>query len=336
MNLLPVLVSMCMIYRGADGAEICSVLYPGSSCQQQCPGPSVTKDQGFPYCYSGAFCCETAATTTPPTTTTPEPVTTAIQPSRVCGFDALPMTPRVLNTHPLSPDDFSCAWPWMVHVLLGRGGSIQPLCSGVLVSKQHFITLRSFVEPVIGASLQLYAAVGICNITGLHSTTAFPSGTLKRVDIDMTTYDAGNLDLVVAKLVDEVEDYSIQVLPACLPDESTVVNENQCFMAGASDGAMGAGRVTVFNPAVCTAVNSIDFGRNMPQPEGTFCTNVGSDNVHACEGDEGGMVMCQDEEDRWVLKGIIQNGTCNGARRGTNTIIDIEEISSDLISNVFP
>ncbi|XP_046550616.1 serine protease hepsin-like [Haliotis rubra] len=337
MHLLRVIVSVCVICSGVRAAEICSALYPRSTCQPECPQPSVTEAQGAPYCYSGMFCCETVTTPTPSPTTTPPPTTTTTPPSRVCGFDALPVTPRIMNSNPFNLNDFSCAWPWMVHVLydLQDGEGIQPLCSGVLVSKQQFITLKSFVEPLTGQNFQLYAAVGICNITGLQTEEVFPPGTLKNVSTDISSFDAGNLDLVVATLEEEVGDYSINVLPACLPDGRTVINGDQCFMAGSANGEIGAGRVRVLDPAVCTAFNNILIN-NEQQPRGTFCTNVFSDNVDACDGDEGGMVICQDNENRWVLKGIIQEGTCLGARNGANVIIDIEQIGSDLISNVFP
>ncbi|XP_067650846.1 chymotrypsin-like elastase family member 2A [Haliotis asinina] len=336
MHLLRVIVSVCILYRGVGAAEICTALYPNSTCQAQCPEPSIVEAQGAPYCYSGMFCCETVTTPTPQATATTPPVTTSTPPSRVCGFDALPVTPRIMSSNPFNLNDFSCAWPWMVHVLydLQDGQGLQSLCSGVLVSKQKFITLKSFVEPLAGQDYQLYAAVGICNITGLESEEVFPPGTLKRVSSDISSFDAGNLDLAVATLEEEVGDYSINVLPACLPDERTVINGNQCFMAGSANGEIGAGRVTVMDPTVCAAFNNILLN-NSEQPPGTFCTNVYSDNVDACDGDEGGMVMCQDEENRWVLKGIIQEGTCLGARPGANVIVDIGKIGSDLISNVF-
>ncbi|XP_071091981.1 chymotrypsin-like elastase family member 2A [Haliotis cracherodii] len=212
-----------------------------------------------------------------------------------------------------SPVDSPSQWPWMVSIKTGSPSSGTHICAGVLIRNNRVLTTASCAE----SASTMYVTITENNINnqgeigetdirvrGTMVHPAFgpprPGDTLQGNDIAILTLESSA---------------PVPAQPACLPRAAEdILPATRCFIAGwgfnaASDGLLHESRVNVVNNAVCSIV--LALGVNSQLPPDKLCSAPFIDRTDACQGDNGGMLVCEQQPNVWTLIGVISDNACS-------------------------
>ncbi|XP_067651140.1 chymotrypsinogen A-like [Haliotis asinina] len=242
---------------------------------------------------------------------TVQPVATTFTPNIIsnCGGRRT-LRSRILGGNPVnSPTQ----WPWMVSIKIGPPPSGFHICAGVLISNSKVLTTASCVESASSVyvtiaenSIDSPGEIGETDIrvrdTVIHRdfNPTQPGDTLQGNDIAILTLDS------VAPAPAQ---------PACLPRaDDDILATTRCFIAGwgfngGSDGLLHESNVNVVNNAVCSIV--LALGVNSQLPPDKLCSSSFIDRTDTCPGDNGGMLVCEQDPNVWTLIGVISDNACS-------------------------
>ncbi|XP_050398912.1 chymotrypsin-like elastase family member 2A [Patella vulgata] len=257
------------------------------------------------YCFYGLAHCCVPPPINPVTTPVPTVNTGSVsQRQGKCGAASITQT-RIFNGYTGRP----CEWPWMVSLRHSTRGLF---CSGVLVNKDTVLTAA---QCLINAPIQ-----DIKVHLGDYNTNKFDypevAYRVQRIDImDGYKFEVKGKNLAAIKLSTPVE-FDRCKTPACLPDPSIPISPGgRCYIAGFGQTEYGgsstlqAADVTVLDRNICQNLIQVSTGEQLP--DDVLCSNTAVDLTDGCQGDDGGMLVCPDSQNRWSLAGIIGYYSCN-------------------------
>ncbi|KAK6186147.1 hypothetical protein SNE40_008242 [Patella caerulea] len=271
----------------------------GGTCQLSCGLGQPVADNTVT-CSGRQLCCINAVTTPVPTVNTGS----VSQRQGQCGATSVTQT-RIFNGYTGRP----CEWPWMASL---RHSTRGVFCSGVLVNKDTVLTAA---RCLINAPIQdIKVHLGDYDTNRFdYPEVAYP---VQRIDImDGYRFEVKGRNLAVIKLSVPV-DFDRCKTPACLPDPTIPISPGaRCYIAGFGQTEYGgsttlqAADVTVLDRNICQNLIQVSTGEQLP--DDVLCSNTAVDLTDGCEGDDGGMLVCPDSQNRWSLAGIIGYYSCN-------------------------
>ncbi|XP_041376877.1 transmembrane protease serine 9-like [Gigantopelta aegis] len=281
-------------------------------------------------------------TTTPEPTTTPKP--------RDC---AMPLvSSRILG----GSDVDVCDRPWMVHFTADMSGSIPtmpgepapegldkiPSCSGVLVDATTILTTKTcydqFITIIDIPKVEVYAQFAD-SVRDLATRRG-----VRKEDIEVKG------DIVFINITRVPVDKDFCIYPVCLPDNTTVFSEEEtrnCRVASwgfqesnstSSPEKLHEAEISLMSSNCCSGLipilDQLDITIPAPENMGFICSNPKTATTSTCEFDQGGMLMCQDQMNNWLLAGIAYGTPCDPKK--PSTFVDITKNLEIINSKITP
>ncbi|XP_077989872.1 uncharacterized protein LOC144444334 [Glandiceps talaboti] len=199
-------------------------------------------------------------------------------------------------------------WPWLVSLQNDDDGHF---CGATLIEPQLVLTAAHCLKDEVIE--ELFVVFGTSNISSSASLSSIRVKTA--VQHPMYVGNDHDYDLAVLKLQESVV-YDDYVYPICLPpSDLTVAEDTVCTIVGwGKTTETGDYTSTVIEASVpivswedCREYIS-EWTSSDPLTSRMFCAGQELGGVDACEGDSGGPLMCQLDDNRWHLYGIISWG----------------------------
>ncbi|XP_074137493.1 polyserase-2-like isoform X2 [Sminthopsis crassicaudata] len=181
-------------------------------------------------------------------------------------------------------------WPWVAEV----HGARDEVCMATLVSTGWVLTDTHCVARHGSVASRLQVKLGRTRF-GTPGQVSRPVSSIQ--------YTMGS-PLVLLQLETRVE-MSASALPVCL-HSGPVSRDNPCWVLSWEDSVNRvsmAVSVSILTPKECPDLKE----RTLPQ--GTICVAYGKKNLNRYEVDSGSSLVCQQENDSWVLMGISIRGS---------------------------
>ncbi|ESO98451.1 hypothetical protein LOTGIDRAFT_159258 [Lottia gigantea] len=282
-------------------AKSCSSV--GGTCRLSCGADTPSTDTTV-VCNGQQYCCmpNNNTSTTPSTTTG-----SVSQRQGACGA-ATPLNnvqPRILNGY----TGRQCEWPWMVSFRHPTKGLF---CSGVLVNNDTVLTSGRCVVNAPLQEIKVHAGDFITSRPDFQESVY----SVNSIDImEGYNFQVKGKNLAAVKLASPIV-FDQCKRPVCLVDKSIPLKPStKCYIAGfgateyGQPPALQAADVTLLDRNTCQTYIAMATGETLPSD--VVCTNTQLDNTDACPGDDGGMLVCPDVNNRWSLVGIITYYSCS-------------------------
>ncbi|KAK6174584.1 hypothetical protein SNE40_017831 [Patella caerulea] len=310
-------------------------------------------------------------TTTPMTTTTQPPSGPTMNSAEECGMASTNPTTRILQGSMTKPCDWP--WQISVRSrIVGTDeinpGNTFPWCSGVLIDNQWVLTTAYCVILSVGTVTGVIEN-NILAVAGEHNTkqpdfsgTEYNEKFIKVVDAivhpgyyknDPATYTGADLadsaddktsnNFALLKLQTPLE-FGDCIRKVCTPLMEDCWTKKECKIAGwGNKNAANIGEISeelvaadimVYSPAVCEAVYGIQFNETGPMKQLTTCAKAVNPETNVCLGDNGGMVVCKNDQGKWTLEGLINRPNHEQCDPGSLFLVSYVQPAMEWIKSV--
>ncbi|XP_057305177.1 chymotrypsinogen B-like [Hydractinia symbiolongicarpus] len=235
-------------------------------------------------------------TTLPPTTLPPR----TVPPMTGCGKTFIPKS-RVIAGQDAVPG----AWPWQV--ALHASGRF--MCGGSLVAANWIVTAA---HCVVGRQARHFTVV-----LGLHNRShkALPDDTYQVTRVIVHSgYRYKSNDIAVLKLKRPVM-MKNNIQRVCLPEQDQPpVDGTTCYITGWGKTKHPGGASTILQQAPLNTVNEtackkLNERLGIRITDSMLCAGNQISKKSGCHGDSGGPFVCQAQDGRWFLHGVVSWGS---------------------------
>ena len=204
------------------------------------------------------------------------------------------------------------SWPWIVNFI--NQENLQQ-CAGTIIDREWIISAAHcylFQEtPFTVESYTYHVADHKLNFTDPHEYEIHPSSVFFHPQYFIgDDNQPGDYDIALIKLSKPL-DFSEQVRPVCLPEQSTNFSENDtCYLAGWGNTINNGSyhRSTVLKEARLDLVSLEQCNNNASYngvvPDRFLCAGFKNGGVDGCYGDSGGPLQCE-RNGTWTQVGIM-------------------------------
>ncbi|KAG8177661.1 hypothetical protein JTE90_000347 [Oedothorax gibbosus] len=235
--------------------------------------------------------------------------------------------PSGINSRILSPSNKGEAdfgeWPWQAAVLKSEGKVNIFMCGGVLIDKQHVLTVAHCVLHLYQSQgdhspkLPLKVRLGEWDTQTTSEFLSHEDYAVSRVMVHPEFVNASlKNDLAVLRL-EEAVPFAPHIDSVCLPQRDEDFAQQNCVVTGWGKDAYKGG--TFSNVMKEVAIQVIDnysceemlrktrLGRFFQLHDGFLCAG-GEYGLDSCKGDGGGPLVCYRKDKSYALAGIVSWG----------------------------
>lgn len=220
-------------------------------------------------------------------------------------------------------------FPWVVSLVYKNfRGDRAHLCGGALISRDHVVTAAHCLAGTRGYNLD-EVLLGQNDLKGEGGRLVSVSEAIPHPAF--TNYPVAQFDIAILKLSESVE-FTDYIRPICLTNPQTAARSTQTLEEeeeGQDSIVAGWGRtevgwssdfllfthLTTLNNTYCSTLyqRAIQQGRLGPIDEFSILESqlcaAGEEKSDSCNGDSGGPIFTQHEDERWYLLGVVSFGT---------------------------
>ncbi|XP_054706614.1 uncharacterized protein LOC129216425 [Uloborus diversus] len=240
---------------------------------------------------------------------------------------------RVVNSKTSAQTEFG-EWPWQAAILKRSGAAFFFVCGGTLIDDQHVLTTAHCVTGFRNNDENLVVRLGEWDTRAATETYPHENFNVSQVLIhpDYRFRNYQN-DIAILKLQTEV-DFKPHINMACLPREDDNFTNQTCVVTGWGQDAFKNGSFTQVMKKVSLPVighrecqeklrNTI-LGPRFKLHSGFFCAG-GKEGEDSCTGDGGGPLVCLQEDNTYVLAGIVSWGLECGTKDVPGVYVNVQK-----------
>ncbi|KAL4237201.1 Enteropeptidase [Mactra antiquata] len=230
------------------------------------------------------------------------------------------------------------SWPWSVAVRIGNN----VVCGGSIISDRWVVTAGHCVHDLEDNPQVLSVIAGVNDIQDDTSEVRYISEVINHPQYNYIFH----ADIALLRLESPLI-FNKDIQPICLPwDRRQFSPLDICFVTGYGVSNM-THYYTTITPRYLRQVKTKIIDQQLCETmysyksiitDSMLCAGYTSGGMDTCKGDSGGGLMCQNEDGRWLLAGVISWGDLCGSRNRpgvyTNILSFIDWIGDQTNPNV--